>query len=491
MEWNIRETSLKCAECEKAFAEGENIHSLLFYEDEEGFVRRDFCQDCVDRAEKDKAFSRWLTVMPKREQPMNRRVRTDIVLDFFHRLEGEEDRKKLCFRYVLALMLMRKKLLRYGGVNRGDGGEELILSDSRSDAEYRVYDPNLGAEEISYLTQEIGQLLNINLENSDEQSQPQAESNGTENNLKQNNTTQTAGKDRETMAENERKLKLAVFTDEVSQDFARALEVAKEYKLDGLEIRSVWNKQPFALTADDIKEMKKIIGDSGMKVCSIAGPFYKCEMDSAEERAKHLDILKKCIEVGKEFDCSIIRGFTFWRRDKKLEEVWSGILEGFEEPVKICEAGDAYIGIENEYSTYIGTGTDLKRFLDELGSDRIKAVWDPANSLADPLGDEVPFPEGYEAIKDDIIHVHIKDGSNASGKFEHAPVGDGEIDYKGHFAALIKDGYQGYCSLETHWRAKKMEGVDIDRPGGEEFSKTGEYASRICLDNIKRILSEL
>jgi len=285
--------------------------------------------------------------------------------------------------------------------------------------------------------------------------------------------------------------RLAVFTDEVSQDFQRAVDVAVEYDLDGLEVRSVWDQNPQDISKENIARMKAILADTRLKVCSIASPFFKCELDSDQECKEHLDILRRCIALGKEFDCNIIRGFTFWRRGK-AEDRWHEILDKFAEPIRILEENDAVIGIENETSTYIGTGTVLRRFLDDLNSPRVKATWDLANAFHDVAFEEVPYPEGYEQIKPHIVHVHVKDARvNEQGKTEQTPVGEGDIDFPGQFRALRDDGYEGYASLETHWRPVRPKEVDYERPGGSAFSEAGEEASRRCLDNIKKILAEL
>jgi len=51
--------------------------------------------------------------------------------------------------------------------------------------------------------------------------------------------------------------KLAVFTDEISQDLHRAIDMAQDFKLKGLEIRSVWNKNLKKLTTENAKFTKK------------------------------------------------------------------------------------------------------------------------------------------------------------------------------------------------------------------------------------------
>ena len=168
MDWEIRDTSLHCAACSKEFAEGEDVFSTLL-EQMDTYERRDFCRGCRQQQETSTAFSRWRTKMPRGEQSLNRRVNSEVVLDFFHRLEGEQERRKQCFRYVLALMLMRKKLVKFVGVNRDENGDQLVIQDARSSARYRVFAPALSSEEIAGLTDEVSKILNVQFSPAEDQ----------------------------------------------------------------------------------------------------------------------------------------------------------------------------------------------------------------------------------------------------------------------------------------------------------------------------------
>lgn len=285
--------------------------------------------------------------------------------------------------------------------------------------------------------------------------------------------------------------KLAVISDEISQEFQTVVNVSKEYKLNGVEIRSVWNKPPQNLSDEDMAKMKDILGNAGLLVAGIASPFFKCEIDKANERREHLDILKKCIKMAHFFHTNIIRGFTFWNTGR-TEEIWGKILEYYQEPVKMIEGEGVFLCIENEASTSVATAKLLERFLNDVGSPNIKAIWDPANEVH-AEGGEKPFPDAYNRVKPNMIHCHAKDAAkNAEGKLESVPVGTGVIDWKGQIKELLDSNYKGYLSLETHWRPKKTLSEDLlNRPGGAAFSEAGEEASRICLDNIYGMLKEL
>jgi sugar phosphate isomerase/epimerase len=59
-------------------------------------------------------------------------------------------------------------------------------------------------------------------------------------------------------------------------------------------------------------------------------------------------------------------------------------------------------------------------------------------------------------------------------KPDWGPLGTRHVDWKGQIAALIRDGYQGYISLETHWPG----------PSGDKLE-----GSRICGWNLRGLAS--
>lgn len=161
-DWDIREPASRCSLCEKEFAGGQEVHSALV-EIEDSFERYDCCEACWQSNRPEAVYSTWRTTTPEREKPIAKRLNSEVVLDFFHRLENEADRRKQSFRYVLALMLLRKKVMRFEGVEREDGAEMMVLRDARSGVPYSVPDLHLAGEELSQMTEEISRLLNINV----------------------------------------------------------------------------------------------------------------------------------------------------------------------------------------------------------------------------------------------------------------------------------------------------------------------------------------
>lgn len=285
--------------------------------------------------------------------------------------------------------------------------------------------------------------------------------------------------------------RLSVITDEVSQDLDVVVRFAQRFNLDGIEIRSLWERQPQKLLRN-VDKIKEVLSKHGLEVSGIASPFFKADIDSNEEYQIHLEILRNCIKLAKDLGTNIVRGFTFWRVGR-LDEYLGKIIKKFQKPIEIIEDEGITLGIENEPSTFVGNGRELAYFLDRLGSKNVKAIWDPGNDIGEPSR-ETPYPDGYRYVRGRIVHVHIKDGIRVEkmGKFKGAPFGEGDVDYLGQLRALKEDGYNGYLSLETHWRPERELREDLlARPGGAEFSRLGEEASETCMRNLLDMLGRL
>ncbi len=160
-EWEIARSQRRCAGCETGFEELEVYHSAL-YERPDGFDRRDFCRRCWQGAT-DEMFSFWKTQVPAREAKPKRFVDDEVLVDFFEKLTGATEEVKVNFRYMLALVLMRKKLLKFEGTRR-DGTVEVLKVKLRGrDEVLEVLNPDLDQEKMEQVTEEIGRILNVQL----------------------------------------------------------------------------------------------------------------------------------------------------------------------------------------------------------------------------------------------------------------------------------------------------------------------------------------
>lgn len=273
-------------------------------------------------------------------------------------------------------------------------------------------------------------------------------------------------------------MRLSAITDEISQEFEYALDVLKEYGATGAELRGLWGTNIADLSDDQAQQAKSALQARGLAVACLATPFYKCDLlvdtppAGEDARRMHLakprgleqqmDLLRRCIRLAHHFDTRLIRVFSFWRKEALTPAVEAQIVDAFAEPLELAEKEGVTLVLENEHACFIGTGAEAARIASEINSPNFQLVWDPGNAFG---AGEHPYPEGYEAVKPWLAHVHIKDGKmvetpEQGAQLQWCVVGEGEIDYVGQFAALKRDGYSGYISLETHYIPKHGSGVD-------------------------------
>ena len=254
--------------------------------------------------------------------------------------------------------------------------------------------------------------------------------------------------------------KLGLVTDEVSDDLQEALEIAKSWGLDCIELHRVWGKNICDVDAATLSKAMRIVRESGLTVTNIDSLTLRCSLDDDEEYSEHIKHLKRSIEVAPLFDTNVVRLFSFWKVDN-VEDKWERIFEKMELPIKIAEQAGMMLGFENVSSGNIGTSDDLVRLFDHFRSPNLKLIWDPGNAYAS--GEEKPFPDGYEKVKSKIIHIHLKDAViDDQGKNVWKPVGQGAVGYGKHLEGLLKDNYAGVVALETHCTSasgSKIEGT--------------------------------
>ena len=286
--------------------------------------------------------------------------------------------------------------------------------------------------------------------------------------------------------------KLGAFTDEISQDLERVCVVCNEFGVEGAEIRSVWDTPVQQLTDAQVRDIKRIVADHGMSVCSIGSPFGKCELDSPAEIAAHMDILRRCADIGLELGCALVRGFAFWGHGIRTKP-WDAMFKAYEPVPGILEEKGIILGLENEAACYVGTAQHLRYFLDAVTHPRIKAIWDLANHVQDPDGVDVPtVPDSYELVKADIVHVHVKDAAPApDGSVPNVFMGTGICRWPEQFQALKNDGYEGFASLETHVNPEEFPPDLAARYASYLTGEGREGASKVCLAWIRDTVAAL
>ena len=160
-EWEINKPLGQCYGTGRKIEYGEEYFGALV-ETGEGLQRRDFCADYWEK-EKPNVFCYWKTRLPQPNQKKQIFVDDEMLLAFFERLGIETEREKVNFRFVLALILMRKRRLKYDTTRVEDGNEIWRLRIVGEKQIVEVINPHLDEEQIEQLSSQIGQILQADL----------------------------------------------------------------------------------------------------------------------------------------------------------------------------------------------------------------------------------------------------------------------------------------------------------------------------------------
>ena len=160
-EWEVSKPLGCCSGTGKKIESGEEYFAALV-ETDEGLARRDFCADYW-QTNKPQVFCYWRTKLPAADQKKQIFVDDDMLMAFFERLGKETEQEKVNFRFVLMLILMRKRILKYES-SRMQGDKEIWhLRISGDKQTVDVVNPHLSEEQIEQLSSQLSQILQVDL----------------------------------------------------------------------------------------------------------------------------------------------------------------------------------------------------------------------------------------------------------------------------------------------------------------------------------------
>jgi hypothetical protein len=160
-EWEIKKPLGQCSGSGKVIEAGEEYFAALV-ETPQGFERRDFCAEYWQQ-HKPQIFCYWKSKLVPPEQKKKLFVDDDMLMTFFERLANEVEEQKVNFRFVLMLILMRKRLLKYDSSRMENGKEIWKLRLTGTDTMVDVVNPNLSEQQIEQLSSQVGQILQVEL----------------------------------------------------------------------------------------------------------------------------------------------------------------------------------------------------------------------------------------------------------------------------------------------------------------------------------------
>jgi sugar phosphate isomerase/epimerase len=137
------------------------------------------------------------------------------------------------------------------------------------------------------------------------------------------------------------------------------------------------------------------------------------------------------------------------------EEEWKGeVIARLQALARVADDGGVTLVHEN-CSGWGGLGaSQTLELLERVHSPALKLVWDTGN----PIGYGQDPWQYYQAVKQNVVYVHIKDAVSKDGKAVYSFPGEGEGRVGDVIRDLLRNGYDGGFSIEPHLAAIVHEG---------------------------------
>ena len=265
--------------------------------------------------------------------------------------------------------------------------------------------------------------------------------------------------------------RLGVISDGISRDLEHALRVAREAGLDEIELQYVWEREVGDLDADETERVVSLVREAKMPVSCVSrhifgGLLVRETEPGGDEHRAHLDKLASCIELAHRLGCGIVRIMS-GRREMILfgengadqwnvaHGAWDGLKALVLPAVEMAEREGVTLVVETGNGGTICSARTGRRLVDEIGSERLKVLWDPANCM---FASEPPHPLGIEALGDGAAlgHLHVKDvvADMPAAHLRVCELGSGQLASSLEPMAewLEQIGYAGAISLEAVYR---------------------------------------
>jgi len=159
-EWSIQSRADRCAVTGVEFQDGDHFYTLLF--EEGGVLRREDLSEPAWRERNDnrQPFSFWRSKFeappPGAPEPLAKQTAEDLLRGYM----AESSAQHAAARYLLAVMLERKKLLKEVEARRtAEGGLTRVYEHTKTGEVFVIPDPELRLDQIEQVQAEVAGLL--------------------------------------------------------------------------------------------------------------------------------------------------------------------------------------------------------------------------------------------------------------------------------------------------------------------------------------------
>jgi sugar phosphate isomerase/epimerase len=206
-----------------------------------------------------------------------------------------------------------------------------------------------------------------------------------------------------------------------------------------------WQYNCATLALDDIENeaarAAAICEENGLEKLSLASYVMPREIESVE----------RLLSAARANGFRMIRLFPDrYDGTRAYPVLFSEVRSAMKEVERLARAYCVQVNLEIHMDTIIPSASAAWRLIEGLDEELIGVVYDAGNMVYEGY-EQYQF--GLELLGAHVHHVHIKDARQEAlpeGGFQakFCPIGEGQVRFDKLFAALKKQGYDGYFSFE-------------------------------------------
>lgn len=251
---------------------------------------------------------------------------------------------------------------------------------------------------------------------------------------------------------------------------------------------------PVDMTDDDVRKLKALIDELGLKVASIAAyNNFTAGMESREVPMVEIQLayIDRLCHFAQILGAKLVRIFTGYSTDQLAYWAqWEMCVKAVQESCDIAAKYGVNIGVQNHHD--IGVGVEAyEEFLDTVNRPNCMAMFD-AWSVAQFGVDLYQWgkrlaPRMMQTTVADYVRQPRFQYVNGLTTFERVhdvvravPLGEGFIDYEGFFRGLREGGFDGYVSYEMCSPLRGGGSLEnLDRAAGIALKEINRLASGV------------
>jgi len=237
-------------------------------------------------------------------------------------------------------------------------------------------------------------------------------------------------------------MRIACFADEISPVFSDQLRVMEELEIRWMDLRSCWDLGVLQLNNHQIRDIRDLAGDRGIRVSCISTPIGKESIRNPGETA--VTQLHRAAEIAHICESRYIRVFSYYPGDMPKSQALDIATERLAALAEIARQEDVVLVLESAKVTSCGTGREMAELLGRVNSTHLRAVMDPAAFVA--AGDR-PVEDSLPRVLPYLEYVHVKDSK--FGQKDRLIAGQGDAQVADVLCAL-RDRENLFISLEPH-----------------------------------------